>query len=285
PPVDNASGGLGAEDRREVGGGRLPHRGPRAVGRSRGMSVTLTARGWTYLIVAVFGPFASLLLGDPAPALIALPAMLISVFGIRAGAGSSPRLEVGLSTDQTLEGEPVTMTIAVHAHARWAHLLPGLPAEIEMSSVTGARAVPGGLVVPVDGSGTATLEIVARRWGTYRLGEMDMTVFGPLGVVARSLSFPSAETLVVLPGVEKARVLVEPISTNLHGGDLVSAQRGRGSALAELRPWSPGDSPRSINWRATLRSDQTWFTERHADRSGDLVLVIDSVLEPGSNVE
>lgn len=249
------------------------------------MSVTLTARGWTYLIVAVFGPFASLLLGDPAPALIALPAMLISVFGIRAGAGSSPRLEVGLSTDQTLEGEPVTMTIAVHAHARWAHLLPGLPAEIEMSSVTGARAVPGGLVVPVDGSGTATLEIVARRWGTYRLGEMDMTVFGPLGVVARSLSFPSAETLVVLPGVEKARVLVEPISTNLHGGDLVSAQRGRGSALAELRPWSPGDSPRSINWRATLRSDQTWVTERHADRSGDLVLVIDSVLEPGSDVE
>ncbi|HSJ35427.1 MAG TPA: DUF58 domain-containing protein [Acidimicrobiia bacterium] len=247
--------------------------------------MTLTARGWTYLVVAVFGPFASLLLGDPAPALIALPAMLISVFGIRAGAGSNPRLEVGLSTDQTLEGEPVTMTITVHDHARWAHLLPGLPAEIEMSSVTGARAVPGGLVVPVDGSGTATLEIVARRWGTYRLGEMDMTGFGPLGVVARSFSFSSAETLVVLPGVEKARLLVEPISTNLHGGDLVSAQRGRGSALAELRPWSPGDSPRSINWRATLRSDQTWVTARHADRSGDLVLVIDSVLELGSDVE
>jgi uncharacterized protein (DUF58 family) len=246
----------------------------------------LTARGWTYVVVAVVGPFAALLLGDPAPALVALPAVLFSVFALRSEPGAPPELEVELSTDQTLEEERVTMLLSVHGGARWAHVDLDLPADVEVASVAGARVVPGGLVVPIeDETGTATLEIAARRWGNYRLGGAEVTVFGPLGVVASRQSFSGAGTLIVLPRVEKIRHLVEPLSTNLHGGDLVSAARGRGSALAELRPWSPGDPPRSINWRATLRSDQTWVTERHADRSGDLVLVIDSVLEPDSDVE
>lgn len=46
-----------------------------------------------------------------------------------------------------------------------------------------------------------------------------------------------------------------------------------------------GDSPRAINWRATARSDQMWVTERHADRNGDLILVIDSLVASGSEVE
>jgi uncharacterized protein (DUF58 family) len=246
----------------------------------------LTARGWTYVVVAVVGPFAALLLGDPAPALVALPAVLFSVYALRSEPGARPELAVQLSTDQTLEDERVTMSLSVRADARWAHIDLDLPGDVEVASVAGARAVPGGLVVPIDeGTGMATVGVTAGKWGNYRLGGAEVTVFGPLGVVATCRSFSAAETLIVLPRVEKIRLLVEPLSTNLHGGDLVSAARGKGSALAELRPWSPGDPPRSINWRATLRSDQTWVTERHADRSGDLVLVIDSVLEPDSDVE
>lgn len=248
--------------------------------------MALTGRGWGYLVVAVSGPFASLVLGDPAPALVALPAVVLVLAATRGGGVDPPVVEVALELDRTLEGEIVGLGVEVRAASRWAHLALSIPRGLEVTGVEGARTVAGGIVVPLQaGEGRATLRLRCRRWGDYRLGEATVTVFGPLGLVAATVTRSATERLVVLPRREKLRLLVEPLSTNLHSGELVSTARGSGSELAELRPWTVGDSPRAINWRATLRSDRTWVTQRHADRSGDLVLVIDSVLEPGSDVE
>lgn len=91
--------------------------------------------------------------------------------------------------------------------------------------------------------------------------------------------------LVVLPDLETTRRLVRPDETNLHSGDLVSRVRGAGSELADLRPFATGDAPRAINWRASVRTDRLWVTERHAERNGDVVLLVDSLVGPGTTME
>lgn len=117
------------------------------------------------------------------------------------------------------------------------------------------------------------------------MGGATVTMPGPAGMVSAGVTVDARDDLVVLPETETVRRLVEPYDTNLHAGDITARARGSGSDPAELRPWVEGDSPRALNWRASSRSDRLWVTERHADRNGDLILVIDSVVTPGSSME
>lgn len=142
------------------------------------------------------------------------------------------------------------------------------------------------MVLPLErGDGEATMRIEARHWGTYRVGTGSASIPGPFGMVAAEAPFRSTADLTVLPDTETARRLVEPDAANLHAGDITSRARGEGTDLAELRPWAQGDSSRIVNWRASVRSDQLWVTDRHAERGGDLILVVDSIVVPGSTWE
>ncbi|MDH3191005.1 MAG: DUF58 domain-containing protein, partial [Acidimicrobiia bacterium] len=78
--------------------------------------------------------------------------------------------------------------------------------------------------------------------------------------------------------------LLAPIETNLHVGDLVSRQRGDGAEFADLRAYRPGDEPRNINWRVSSRSGGLWVNERHPERNGDVVLLVDGQVEAGTEL-
>lgn len=247
----------------------------------------LTIRGWVYSILVVVAPFAALGWGDPSPALVAIPAALLLVYGLAARSQELPRVRAVLGTDRTLEGAPVDLRLTVTGSGSFAHLSVDLPPHLELVESEGAlRVEKAGLVIPMaDGVGEAKVTVVAHRWGNHPLGGATVTVPGPAGMTAAQAVVAARADLVVLPETETVRRLVEPYATNLHAGDIASRARGPGSDLAELRPWLEGDSPRSINWRASARSDQVWVTERYTDRNGDLILVIDSVVARGSGME
>lgn len=247
----------------------------------------LTIRGWVYSILVVVAPFAALGWGDPSPALVAIPAGLLLAYGLTSRSEESPRVEAALGTDRALEGTPVGLRLTVDGPGSAAHLSVDLPPHVELVESEGAlRVGETGLVIPMTaGEGEAEITVVAHRWGNHPLGNATVTVPGPAGMVWARAVVEAGVNLTVLPDTETVRRLVEPYATNLHAGDITSRARGPGSDLAELRPWMEGDSPRAINWRASARSDQMWVSERYADRNGDLVLIIDSVVAPGSEVE
>ncbi|MFP3915986.1 MAG: DUF58 domain-containing protein [Actinomycetota bacterium] len=249
--------------------------------------IRLTVRGWLYSLLAVVAPFTALGLGDPSPALVALPPAVLVVFGLVARPREMPRMEVALDAARALEGTPVEVELTVQGGGRRAHVQLDLARHVQVVEARGARRVGEvGLVVPLRaGRGRAVVTFVARRWGSYRLGDARVTVRGPAGIVAAEIVPGSGEPLTVLPETETVRRLVEPYATNLHAGDMTSRTRGPGSELAELRPWAAGDSSRSLNWRASARSERLWVTDRHAERNGDLILLIDSVAPPGTRME
>lgn len=58
-----------------------------------------------------------------------------------------------------------------------------------------------------------------------------------------------------------------------------SAQRGRGLEFQEVRPYTPGDDPRNIDWRVTARRGRPHTKLYHEERERPVWLLID--LQPG----
>ena len=54
-----------------------------------------------------------------------------------------------------------------------------------------------------------------------------------------------------------------------------SARLGRGTEFIELRPYSPGDDIRHMDWRATARSDASWIRAFESDLNFAVTLVVD----------
>jgi uncharacterized protein (DUF58 family) len=92
-----------------------------------------------------------------------------------------------------------------------------------------------------------------------------------------------SDQVVVLPEESALKRLLSPLETNLHVGDLVSTRRGPGSEFADLRPYQNGDDPRSVNWRVSSRAQSLWVNERHPERNGDIVLLVDAQVESGTD--
>lgn len=62
-------------------------------------------------------------------------------------------------------------------------------------------------------------------------------------------------------------------------GAHASAQRGRGLEFQEVRPYTPGDDPRNIDWRVTARRGRPHTKLYHEERERPVWLVVD--LQPG----
>ncbi len=247
----------------------------------------LSARGWVYLTTAVIAPFAALALGDPAPVLVVAPMVAVLVFELLKREGSPASIQLTTTSERTVEGGVVEASVVVSGHGTVAHVGLRLPARARVVGVEGAeRSGRSGLTLPLrGGEGHARVQIRLERWGNYPLGQAEAWVTDLSRMFFGTARCNDPDVVTVLPDTETTRRLVTPTQTSLHVGDLVSSQRGPGFELAELRLWAPGDSPRMVNWRATARSSQVWVNQRHADRNADLVLVVDSFLDPGSETE
>ena len=85
--------------------------------------------------------------------------------------------------------------------------------------------------------------------------------------------------LKVYPHAETLRALLRPQETQLSAGNQVARVRGEGIEFADLRPFTPGDRPRRINWRASARRGALWVNEAHPERNADVVLFLDTFAE------
>ena len=116
--------------------------------------------------------------------------------------------------------------------------------------------------------------ITAHRWGRYEPA-LHITAQACGGLLSAALEVPVTE-LRVFP-------LAPPLPTPLpHRAlpDRIGAHRtrryGSGVEFGDIRPHSPGDPLRSINWRVSARRGRLHVTERIMDRAADVVAVLDT---------
>lgn len=91
---------------------------------------------------------------------------------------------------------------------------------------------------------------------------------------------PTLEELLALRGAAHGLTLQgRKRSRAALSGAHTSAQRGRGLEFQEVRPYTPGDDPRNIDWRVTARRGRPHTKLFHEERERPVWLLVD--LQPG----
>ena len=65
-------------------------------------------------------------------------------------------------------------------------------------------------------------------------------------------------------------------------GNVRSRLIDRGLEFHSIREYVPGDERRRINWKATARSENVLINLQHAERCGDIVLIVDARTSVGN---
>lgn len=240
------------------------------------MTSLVSPRLGGYAGMAAVGLLAGLAVGRVELVALAAPFALAAIVG--AALGRRPALEahLRLDRDRALEGDELTATLELSSSS-------GTPRLDALLALPGAfrpqRPNPLGLRLPAGGSRTIELPVRCERWGAYRLGPLLVRARDPLGFHAWEATLGEPAPLRVYPSVEALRTLLPPLETQVFVGNQVSRGRGDGIEFADIRPWTPGDRPRRINWRASARRGELWVNDQHPERNTDVVLFLDTFAE------
>lgn len=91
-----------------------------------------------------------------------------------------------------------------------------------------------------------------------------------------SMTLPDFNELLALRGLaEGLAVGARRPARALSAGGHDSAHRGRGLEFQEVRPYVPGDDPRSIDWRVTARRGRPHTKLYHEERERPVWLIVD----------
>jgi uncharacterized protein (DUF58 family) len=246
-----------------------------------------------YVGVAALVLLAGLALGRPELVAVAAPLAVLVVAGLAGARDPELAVEVTVDRERALVGDEVTVELRLTAATRVERLevLLVVPPGME-----GPEGGPGGASLAPRTTGTArtwatavtldageeraiAVRLACRRWGAYWVGDVHLRAHDRFRLFTWERHLDRHAPLKVFPVPDALRALVRPFETHVSTGSHVAAQRGDGIEFADLRPFLPGDRPRSINWRATARRGSLMVNQRHPERATDVVLFLDSFLD------
>jgi uncharacterized protein (DUF58 family) len=234
------------------------------------------------VLVTATAALAAVLGGRVDVALLAAPWFVVLVLGLSRSRATAVTGSVACDVSRVVTGETVTVTATVSG-------VSGLiQATVRPSAEFGANQVGGPTpmtdVAAPDGATEFRFELLTSTWGTHDVGRIDLEITQPYGLLRRHglLHVPS-EVRVHPRAVDIQRLLAPHHVRRLSGGHR-SPATGRGIEYADIRPFTYGDSVRDINWRISARSDDLWVSQRHPERSTDVVLLLDTFVESGHDI-
>ncbi len=251
------------------------------------VTVVLTTGG---LLLAVFA-------ARPEIAVLSLPWLILLVMGLAGSRRPHIDMAVEPASERSTVGDSVDVVyrfrlgpsgarMAGTLYATWPDASPAGPGRPGVGRLDAARPEGDSLLgrtlarplltgVPVE----LTVPFTAARWGTYDAGVVKARFVERFGLFVWSTELMQAAPVRFHPDELQLRQLLVPTRMRRKTGVHQSRLAARGMEFAGVRPHSPGDSLRDVNWRASARSHDLWVSERHPDRSTDVVLLLDSFPE------
>jgi uncharacterized protein (DUF58 family) len=229
-----------------------------------------------YVGVAALALLAGLALGRPELVAAAAPLAVLVVAGLTGSRDPLVDARASVDRERALVGDEVTVELTLRAATRVERLEVLLVIPPGMDGPAGERAWATAVTLAAGEERTLTVPITCRRWGAYWLGDVHLRAHDRFRLFTWERRLEQPASLKVFPLPETLRALVRPLQTQVSTGSHVAAQRGDGIEFADLRPFLPGDRPRSINWRATARRGGLMVNQRHPERATEVVLFLDS---------
>lgn len=240
----------------------IPLSGPRLVGSA---------------LLAAVGLVGAVATARPEPAVAAAPFVVAVLVGLVAGGRPSATAEVVASSTRAVAGDEIEVVATVRSSAAGHRAVARLRVPAELELVDGAPSVADLLA---RGRATFRWRLRAERWGGVGRLVVEVGVVDRMGMRRTEVTGASAP-LRVLPDEAALRRILSPRSLRTIPGGHSSRHRGEGIEFADMRPFVPGDRARSVNWRASARRGELWVDERHPERSGEVVLFLDSFVAAG----
>jgi uncharacterized protein (DUF58 family) len=202
---------------------------------------------------------------------------LLAATGLdRRGAGAITQFRASRKHDSKLSlGAANPITIQVESRAPRAATLTIL----DEPPVGFVHATPATLSLTLDPRTTESLQYQVRpvRRGDFHFGNLNLRWPGPLGLFIRQGVIQAEEAVKVYPNIYAIRqyeLLVRNHQLTEMGVRSVR-QRGEGTAFESLRDYTPDDSFRSINWKATARRGKPISTDYEPERSQRVLIMLD----------
>ncbi len=234
------------------------------------------ARLVPYFLIAVGGLAASLIAGEPALAALAIPFALALGLGLRRIRPVTVTARFVLDTDQVLEDDPVTGRLELEWDGAFE-------AQVMLDRLRGVAPLPDHALSwslpPASRSFQTPIRMRAAQWGRHTPGEVWLRMEAPLGLLTWTGKVIAAPALRVLPGSERLTRLLDPAEPRTVLGAHRSKRIGGGDEFAELRPYSPGDRLRDLNWAATARHRRPFVNRHHPELAGVVVIAIDALTD------
>jgi uncharacterized protein (DUF58 family) len=238
----------------------------------------LTPRLFVVLLVAVALSAAGGIIAVAGALLAALALLAAAVDWWLAGDGARIELTRVLPSDKLSLGSwtPVRIDVA-NRTPRPQHLqirdVPPSHFDVEPSAALFA------LRVEPTTANTVSYRVRPRQRGDARFEDLHLRVVGPLGLVRRAWRRTgSALEVRVYPGLRDLRryqLLVRRGLEAQAGGQRVRLP-GASSEFERVREYVPDDEFRRINWKATARRGQPMVNQYEAERSQNLVVLLDA---------
>jgi uncharacterized protein (DUF58 family) len=230
------------------------------------------------LTLGLAGLFIAVLARRPEFAGLAAPALLLLAAG--RARRRPPRITVRAkpTTRRVFEGERLAVDVALHiigegtgeCSVHW-RLHPGL----EIAPV-GATAADGD---------RARFVVSPERWGRRQIGTLEVTLRDRWRLAEGHASMTLHRIdCYPAPAPQRTTVVLRRLPNRL--GEHPARTSGEGIEFSGVREYVPGDRQRSINWAASTRRGRLQVNTFAAERSQDVVLLVDStsdVGEPGSS--
>ena len=232
--------------------------------------------------ILLFGGVAGLVIAIIAgrPWLVAAIAPTMTLVVLAAGLHQWPDLEVSLSgPTRAVVGDQIDLVVSVSSQIGipWLNLRLELPSDLKaVDGIASAIiSVAPGRQVDVQ------IPVELTRWGVARPGRLHATARDRFGMFISSTVHSSDLVIRTHPADGHRHSIIAPARLRTRVGAHLSPRHGEGTELAEVRPFRTGDSVRAMNWKVSARKGEPWITVRHPDRSGDLVLLLDSFTDIG----
>jgi len=232
--------------------------------------VTFTALGAAGLVVG-------LVASEPAAVALGAAFLVPVVVGLAAPPPVLPQCTVELPVDRLLEGDALDIRVALHAPAAIDWL------EVDLLVPPRARLVAGDArrVLALQAGETRTLELVVEYplWGAFPADAVRLAGRNRLFLTEARATREATRIVRVYPSLHRLRRLVGPLAPRPASGARPAAARGEGIEFADVRAFRAGERLRRINWRASARHGELLVTDRHLERSSDVVVFLDSLEE------
>ena len=175
-------------------------------------------------------------------------------------------------------GEPFQMDAWVSSTRRTSTRLVTIEESLE--SGVDSESLPGRhllMIIPPRGRARVHLALTPRKRGVYPLPPLKMSSRFPFGIAESGFTRSEQSELVVFPARGRLRApLTSMLDPRGWQEGVVSRWGGHECDFRSIREYRPGDSLRSIHWRASAHRGRLIIREHDRERSAPFTIVLDS---------